>query len=155
MNPCSSETVHFIFHSRIIAVSLLLCLFSACSSTPEKRPDCQIPAPMAEVGHALSVPVMPEAASSTLTTATYDLDGMLQLDRVWKAGVANQTIAEQNALAIEARNAEVNELIECSRHMGVWIDVHAEDLNDEKRDHMLDVWWYRGFIALGLLVAVR
>ena len=102
----------------------------------------------------LSVPQMPEAASSTLTTATYDLEGMLQLDRVWKAGEANQTIADENALAIEARNAEVNELIECARYMGVWIDVHAEDLADEKRDHMLDNLWHRGVIVLGLLVAV-
>lgn len=139
----------------LVAFCILGISLAACSSTPEKRPDCAIPAPMAAVGHALNAPEMPEAASSTKTTATYDLDGMLQLDRVWKAGVSNQTIAEENALAIEARNAEVNELIECARYMGVWIDVHAEDLADEKRDHMLDVWWYRGLIALGILVVVR
>ena len=94
---------------------------------------------------------MPEAASSTLDSATYDLDGLLQLKRVNEAGKANFTVAEQNALAIEARNAEVNELIECARYMGVWIDVHAEDLNDEKRDHFIDNLWHRGVIVLGLI----
>ncbi len=106
---------------------------------------------MAEVGHPLSVPQMPEAASSTLESATYDLDGLLQLKRVNEAGKANFKVAEQNALAIEARNAEVNELIECARYMGVWIDVHAEDLNDEKRDHFIDNLWHRGVIVLGLI----
>ena len=90
---------------------------------------------MAETGHAISVPQMPEAASSTLESATYDLDGLLQLDRVRKAGEVNYTVASENALAIEARNGEVNELIECARYMGVWIDVHAEDLKDEQREH--------------------
>ena len=94
---------------------------------------------------------MPEAASSTADSATYDLDGLLQLDRVRKAGVANQTVAEENALAIEARNGEVNELIECARYMGVWIDVHAEDLNDEKREHWIDNLTHRAVILLGLL----
>ena len=154
MNPCSGKAVHFVFHKRIIAVSLLICLFSACSSAPEKRPDCQIPAPMAEVGHPLSVPLMPEAASSTETTATYDLDGLLQLDRVYKTGVANQKVAEGNALAIEARNDEVNELIECARYMGVWIDVHAEDLKDEKREHFIDNAKSAGFIGALILVLV-
>ena len=109
---------------------------------------------MAEVGHPLSVPQMPEAASSTQTTATFDLDGLEQLDRVYKASGANYTIAEQNALAIEARNAEVNELIECARYMGVWIDVHAEDLNDEKKAHFIDNLWHRGVIVLGVVAAI-
>lgn len=139
---------------RLVAFLILGASLTACSSTPPARPDCAIPAPMAEVGHAVSVPQMPEAASSTQTTATYDLSGLLQLDRVHKAGEANYTVAEQNALAIAARNTEVNQLIECSRHMGVWIDVHAEDLNDEKRDHFIDNLWHRGVIVLGILVAV-
>lgn len=139
---------------RLVVFLILGASLTACSSGPEKRPDCQIPAPMAEVGHAVSVPQMPEAAIETQTTATYDLEGLLQLDRVHKAGAANYTIANENALAIESRNSEVNALIECSRHMGVWIDVHAEDLNDEKRAHFIDNLWHRGVIVLGILVAV-
>ena len=109
---------------------------------------------MAEIGHALSAPQMPEAASSTKTTATYDLEGLLQLDRVYKAGVANQTVANENALALEARNAEVTALIECARYQNVWIQVHAEDLKDEQREHWLDNLLHRGLIVLGLAAAL-
>ena len=52
---------------------------------------------------------------------------------------------------IEARNGEVNELIECARYMGVWIDVHAEDLNDEKREHWIDNLTHRAVSLLGLI----
>ena len=140
---------------KLLAVFLILgASLTACSSAPEKRPDCQIPAPMVEVGHPLSVPEMPVEVSSTLESATYDLEGLLQLDRVRKAGVTNQKVAEENALAIEARNGEVNELIECARYMGVWIDVHAEDLADEKKAHFIDNLWHRGVIVLGLIAVV-
>ena len=106
---------------------------------------------MAEVGHALSVPQMPSAVSATEQGATFDLEGLLQLDRVRAAGEANNTIAEENALAIEARNGEINALIECTRNMNNWIQLHAEDLDDEKRAHFVDNLWHRGVIVLGLI----
>ena len=139
---------------RLFLVFWILGLLIGCASTPPQTPNCDIPAPMAEIGHALSAPQMPEAASSTKTTATYDLDGLLQLDRVYKAGVANQTVANENALALEARNAEVTALIECARYQNVWIQVHAEDLKDEQRAHWLDNLLHRGLIVLGLAAAL-
>ena len=60
-------------------------------------------------------------------------------------------VAEENALALADRNDEVNALIECARYQNVWIQVHAEDLKDERRDHFIDNLLHRGLIALGLI----
>ena len=84
----------------ILGVSLL----TACSSTLEKTPDCDIPAPMAEVGHPVSVPEMPVAVSSTEEATVFDHDGIVQLTQVRVAAATNEKVGEENALALEARN---------------------------------------------------
>ncbi len=139
---------------RLLPFLILGASLTACSTTPREYPTCDIPGPSPDVGHALSVPEMPSAASSTKAGATFDLDGLLQLDRVRKAGMANSEIAEENALALEARNDEVNALIECARYQNVWIQVHAEDLKDEKRAHFLTEVKYLAGIGIGILAAV-
>ncbi len=105
---------------------------------------------MAEVGHALTVPEMPVETRRFEEGAEFDLEGLLQLQRVREAGLANRTIAEENAVALEARNDEVNALIECTRFQNVWIQMHAEDLKDEKREHFIDNLKYQIAIALGV-----
>ena len=135
---------------RFLAFLILGASLTACSSTPEALPDCTIPAPMVEVGHPISVPEMPVEIAATDQSATFDLEGLLQLQRVRKALTTNTKVAEENALALEARNEEVNALIECARYQNVWIQMHQEDLNDEKRAHWLDNLLHRGLIVLGL-----
>ncbi len=109
---------------------------------------------MAEVGHPVSVPEMPVAVSSTEEATVFDHDGIVQLTQVRVAAATNEKVGEENALALEARNVEVNALIECARYQNVWIQVHAEDLKDEKRDHFLDNLLHRGLMGLGILVAL-
>lgn len=109
---------------------------------------------MVEVGTPLTLPELPQEVSSTDSTATFDLDGMFQLKRYRIASEANTTIAQENALALEARNTEVNKLIECSRYMGVWIQVHAEDLKDERRAHFIDNLKYQLAIGLGVIAVI-
>lgn len=138
-----------------LAVFLILSAsLTACSSTPDPIPDCEIPAPMAEVGHALTVPEMPVETRSDAESATYDLEGLLQLKRVNEAGKANFTIAKENAVALEARNEEVIALIECARYQNVWIRVHAEDLKDEKRAHFIDNLKYQLAIGVGVIAVI-
>ena len=139
---------------RLAVFWILLGSLTACSSTPDLIPDCQIPAPLAEVGHGVSVPRMPVETRSDAESATYDLEGLLQLKRVNEAGKANFKVAEENAAALEARNEEVVELIECARYQNVWIQVHAEDLKDEKRDHFIDNLKHQAVIAIGVLVVI-
>ncbi len=139
-----------------LAVFLILSAsLTACSSTPRELPTCDVPAPMAEVGHPLNVPEMPQEVSSTVDSATYDLQGLLQLKRLREASLANKTIAESNALAIEARNTEVNELIECARYQLIWMEDREDMLEQERRDHFIDNLWHRGVIVLiGVAVAL-
>jgi len=124
---------------RLLLFSILGLSLAACSSTPREYPTCEIPGPSPEIGHPLSAPEMPSAASSTEVDATFDLNGLLQLDRVRIAGLANNTIAEENALALEARNDEVRSLIECTRFQNVWIELQGEDMKDQKRESTIAI----------------
>jgi len=140
---------------RFLAFWILFASLTACSSGPEELPDCQIPGPAPEVGHPLIVPDMPVEASSTEESATYDLLGLLQLKRVRDTLDVNTEIAEENALALEARNEEVSELIECARYLNIWIQSQDDALKQEKQDHFIDNLWHRGAIVLiGVAVAL-
>ncbi len=125
-----------------------------CSSTPLELPTCTIPGPSPEVGHPISVPEMPAEVSATADTATFDLPGLLQLERVRQASLANSEVAEQNALALQARNTEITELIECARYSTIWMEVREDMLEQERHDHAMDNWFYRGVITLGVLASV-
>ncbi len=132
----------------ILGVSL-----TACSTTPLELPTCEIPAPMAEIGQPVSVPEMPSAVSQTEDTATFDRAGVVALTQVRIAADTNSTIAQENALAIESRNEEVNQLIECARYSKIWMEVREDMLDQERKDHQFDNYWHRGVIlalALGL-----
>ena len=109
-----------------------------CSSTPTELPTCEIPGPAPEVGQPVSVPEMPQETSSTDTHATFDRDGIIQLTQVRVAAVTNERVAAENAAALEARNVEVTELIECARYAGIWMEVREEALEQERQDHMMD-----------------
>lgn len=138
----------------LICLILGVSLSTACSTTPPITPNCDIPAPMAEVGQAVGVPEMPVEVSRTEKLTTFDRDGIAVLTQLRVSAAFNHKIANENALALEARNAEVTALIECARYQNVWIQVHAEDLKDEQREHWLDNLLHRGLIVLGLAAAL-
>jgi len=132
----------------------VLATLAACSSTPLQLPTCAIPEAPTFAQQPISLPELPLEVSSTDTTATFDLEGMLQLKRYRIASDTNTEIAQANALALEARNEEVNALIECSRYSKIWMEVREDQLNQERRDHFIDNLWHRGVIALGVIAAV-
>ena len=133
---------------KICVACWILGALTACSTAPPEVPDCQIPSVRADATYPLSLPELPVEASSTLTTATFDLDGMRQLKAYRIASETNTTIAGDNAAAFEARNESVNELIECARYANVWMLLQADDLQTEKREHFIDNLWHRGFILI-------
>lgn len=122
-----------------------------CSSTPLELPTCEIPEAPEAAQYALSLPEMPVEVSTTAETATFDLPGLLQLERFRRASVTNKIIADENALALEARNESVNALIECSRYTKIWMEVREDMLEQERQDHWLDNLWHRGVIVLGAI----
>ena len=123
-------------------------LLTACSTTPTELPTCEIPGPSPEVGQPVSVPEMPVEASRTLDTATFDRDGIVQLTQLRVAAVTNEAVAAENAAALTARNTEVNELIECARYAGIWMEVREESLEQERQDHLMDNLMRNGLILL-------
>ena len=106
------------------------------------------------MAHGVSVPEMPIGVSRTEELTTFDRDGIAVLTQLRVSAAFNHKIANENALALEARNAEVTALIECARYQNVWIQVHAEDLKDEQREHWLDNLLHRGLIVLGLAASL-
>jgi len=97
---------------------------------------------------------MPEDVARTESTATFDLDGILQLDRLRRASLANAEVATKNAEALEARNESVNALIECSKYQKVWMEVREDMLEQERQAHQIDNLWHRGLIVLGVAAAI-
>jgi len=124
---------------------------TACSSTPLELPNCDVPAPLAELGELLSVPEMPVALSSTDATATFNLEGIAQLTRLRVVSMANKRVGDLNTAALQARNEEVNQLIECVRYQNIWMDVREDMLEQERQDHAIDNLWHRGVIVLGAI----
>jgi len=133
---------------RLLACLIIGASLTACSSNPIELPTCDVPAPLNDLGQLLSVPDMPSEVSSTESTATFDLDGLLQFERLRVASVHNKTIGDENTAALAARNAEINELIECARYQKAWMEVREDMLQQEKRDHFIDNLWHRGLIVL-------
>ena len=120
-----------------------------CSSTPPiELPTCEIPAAPAEAQHPLTLPEIPVELESTVLTATYTLQGMAQWQRYRIAADTNTTIARENALALEARNASVNKLIECSSYSKHWMELREDMLQEERRAHFIDNLWSRGALVL-------
>lgn len=136
---------------RLVAFLILGASLTACSSTPLELPSCEVPEPLGKIAELQSVPEMPREVDSNEAGATFDLDGLLQLERLRRASLANKEVGDLNAAALQARNAEVNALIECVRYQNVWMEVREDMLEQERNAHQIDNLWHRGVIALGLI----
>jgi predicted small lipoprotein YifL len=135
-----------------LAVFLILGVsLTGCSSTPLELPSCEVPAPMGEVATLQAVPDMPVETSSNNEGAFYDLEGLLQFERLRATAASNKEVGELNAAALQARNEEVNALIECVRYQNVWMEVREDMLEQERNAHQIDNLWHRGVIALGVI----
>lgn len=136
---------------RLVLFLILGASLTACSSQPIQPPSCEVPEALGPIAALLSVPEMPSEVSSTEATATFDLDGLLQFDRLREASVANKRIGDLNSAALEVRNQEVNALIECVRYQNVWMEVREDMLVQERDAHQIDNLWHRSLIVLGLI----
>ena len=136
---------------RLCAICLIAGALIGCSSTPLELPTCEIPKAPAEAQHPLSLPELPVEVSSTETTATFDIAGMMQLKRYRIASETNERVSNLNAKALEARNESINALIECTKYQKVWAEVREEMLQQERFNHSMDNYWHRAIIVLGAL----
>lgn len=106
---------------------------------------------MADVAALQVVPEMPVETAMNEDGAFFDLEGLLQFQRLREASLSNKTVGDLNAAALQARNDEVNALIECVRYQNVWMEVREDMLEQERNAHQIDNLWHRGVIALGLI----
>jgi len=99
---------------------------------------------------------MPGVVAATNETATFDTEGVRQLDRVRSTAIGNKEIADENAQALEARNQQIMAMRECMRYRTIWMQQREQELADEKREHFIDNWFHRGIILLiGIGVAAQ
>ena len=136
---------------QLVAFLILGVSLAACSTTPLELPSCEVPAPMADVAALQVVPEMPVETAMNEDGAFFDLEGLLQFQRLREASLSNKTVGDLNAAALQARNDEVNALIECVRYQNVWMEVREDMLEQERNAHQIDNLWHRGVIALGLI----
>lgn len=106
---------------------------------------------MGEVAPLQGVPEMPVETAMNDDGAFFDLEGLLQFQRLREASLSNKTVGDLNAAALQARNEEVNALIECVRYQNVWMEVREDMLEQERNAHQIDNLWHRGIIVLGAL----
>jgi len=139
---------------QLVAFLILGASLQGCSTTPLEPPSCEVPETLGPIAAMQSVPEMPVETSRTEAGASFDLEGLLQFQRLREASVANKTVGDLNAAALQARNDEVNALIECVRHQNVWMEVREDMLEQERSAHQIDNLWHRGLIALGVAAAI-
>jgi len=128
---------------------LLIGIIAGCSSTPVSLPSWDIPQATEKAQHPLELPVRPQATLSVTGMAEFSQEGMLQLQRYAAASEANYAIARANAQALEAQSRAYNALIQAGKLQRQVAEIRAELLEIERRDHFIDVWFYRGIIILG------
>jgi len=135
-----------------LAVFLILgASLTACSTTRLEPPSCEVPETLGHVAALQSVPEMPVETASNDEGAFFNLEGLLQFQRLRAASLSNKTVGDLNAAALQARNDEVNALIECVRHQNVWMEVREDMLEQERSAHQIDNLWHRGLIVLGAI----
>ena len=92
--------------------------------------------------------------SSTDDSVTFDTAGFRTLLDIVDIGDGNHDIALENAAAASAQAEAYNQLIEVGKLQRQFTQIREEQLARERRDHFVDNWFYRGLIALGILVSL-
>ena len=128
---------------------MLIALTSvSCATKPTELPDWTLAerAPTA-VTDPLSLP----------TLCAIPLDGIwpaecwLKLDAHDIASTANTDLAQLNANALRKSDASYDALIEAGKLQQQLAIIRQDMLNQERRAHTMDNWFYRIIIALGLV----
>lgn len=127
---------------------------SGCASAPVELPEWDIEPVTVEIQQPLRLPELPSPASSTPESVTFTREGFQRLLEYAVVAGGNQEIAQANAQALVALSQSYNALIEAGKLQRQFAQVREEQLDRERREHQVDNWFYRGLIALGVLVAL-
>ena len=123
-------------------------LATSCAVAPPEFPPFEIPEASIEIQQPIPLPAKPLAVSSTENTITFDEQGIRELESYVQTATANNAISLANAKALEAQSLAFNSLLiaaEYQRQMG---QIKSELLEQSRSNHKMDLWWYRGLLAL-------
>lgn len=132
----------------------LIGSLSGCASSPVDIPEWDLTPVETSAQQPLSRPELPSPVSSTEDTVTFSKDALVVLLDIVDISDGNYTIAQENAAALDAMGMAYNQLIEVGKLQRSFTQIRQEQLERERRDHFIDNWFYRGVIALGILVAL-
>ena len=134
---------------------LLTVVLSGCANSPVELPSWdQLDYAEGEVQMPLSLPERPQIASSDDSSVTYNIDQFAILVDYMDAAEANESIATDNAEALESMERAYNHLIDAGK-MQREVSILRQQLLDEERNaHLIDNMWHRGIIVLGIIAAV-
>lgn len=126
---------------------------SACASQTLQIPDCEVKAAEISVQKPLPLPELSDPDVSR-GTAVFTQEQFAALTRYLVVSGGNYDIAQANAEALAAQSEAFNEMRDCSEFQRKFSEVREEQLEQERRDHFIDVWFRNGIIAIGILGAV-
>ena len=66
----------------------------------------------------------------------------------------NREIAQANAEALRAMEGAYDALIEAGKLQQQYAELREEMLQEERRDHLMDVWFYRGLLTIGGIAVI-
>lgn len=72
----------------------------------------------------------------------------LQLEKYEIVAEGNFDIAKANTNALRKAEGAYNELVAAGKMQQEYAELREEQLQEERREHMLDNWWHRGLIVL-------
>ena len=130
----------------------MLISLNACASNRLEIPDCEVPAAEVDIQEPVRLPQIADPVIK-VDSATYSKEDFAALTRYIVAAGGLYDVSAANYGALVAQSEAYNELRDCSEFQRKFSEVREEQLEQERRDHFIDVWFRNGIIALGLIGA--
>lgn len=87
-------------------------------------------------------------------SGSWDVECWKLLNAYDVVATANTSIAQENANALRKADASYDYLIEAGKLQSQLAQIRQQLLEQERRAHMMDNWFYRGIIVLGIGAAL-
>ena len=125
-----------------------ILILAGCASTPVELPDWTL---AERTPTAVTDPLDLPSLCAIPLTGSWNVECWKRLSAYDLAATANTSIAQANANALRKSDASYDSLIEAGKLQSQLAQIRQQLLEQERRAHMMDNWFYRGLITLGLI----
>ena len=133
---------------RLWQISAIVLILAGCASERVNLPNFDIAErPQSSVSDPVDYPVLCEMPD-------WDVACWNAFVAFEDAAEANKDIAQLNADSLRDAQGAYDALLQAGYNYQAITEIREEQLQRERDDHMKDVWWYRGLIALGIGLVV-